>query len=89
MRKAPSPSDRALHSSLTIHAFSNNNEVQDEDRFLLFLANNTNPSIHDTKKLRQLRAKITSAKLAADHLINLGLPPILEAKLYLAIKGKK
>jgi len=89
MRNAPSPSDRASLDMATIHAYSNNAEILDEDRLLVFLANNSKASPHDSKNLKTLRRQIASAKLASDHLINLGLSPILEAKIYLAVKGNK
>jgi len=89
MRNAPSPSDRASLDMTKIHPYSNNSEIADEDRFLLFLANNSKPSPHDSQKLKTFRREIASAKLASDHLINLGLSPILEAKIFLAVKGNK
>lgn len=89
MKNAPSPSDRASLDMATIHAYSNNAEILDEDRLLLFLANNSKASPHDSIKLKSLRREIASAKQASEHLVNLGLSPILEAKIYLAVKGNK
>ena len=72
----------ALPSALSIKVYSDNKELNMQDRFLLDYALTNPEGIREPKELKNMRAQIRSARITADHLTQEKLSPILPALTY-------
>ena len=89
MRNTP-PLSGALRTNDIVRAYSDNREINSSEWFLIYLTSHTEPRFGEPEELRKARHRITTAKIAGDHLLNEGLSPIIESFSYEAIrKGKK
>lgn len=88
MRTAPRLSG-AGQAKQIVRAYSDNKELNAQEFYLLNVANSA-PDFYKPKSVRQARAQIESARQARDHLLELGLSPILGSFSFEALrKGKK
>jgi hypothetical protein len=89
MRNTP-PLDGALQPNEIVRAYSDNRKIDSSEWFLIYLATHTEPRFGEPEELRKARHRIATAKCAGDHLLNVGLSPIIESFSFEAIrKGKK
>ena len=63
----------------TLHPFSNNRELSEEEWFALRLASTTNFRTSEPKIITKARSRIASAELANDHLLKNGLLPVFDS----------
>jgi hypothetical protein len=86
MRNTP-PLSGAVRVNKIVRAYSDNRALDSNEFFLIYLATHTPPALNEPEELRKTRARIRSAKLASNHLMQEDLPPILESLSHEPICG--
>jgi hypothetical protein len=63
----------------TLHPFSNNRELSEEEWFALRLASTTHFRISEPKSVTKARSRIASAEVTRNHLLENGLVPVFDS----------
>ena len=74
----------------TLHPFSNNRELSEEEWFALRLASTTSFRTSEPESVTKARSRISVAEIARDHLIKNDLLPIFDSFDFegMTLKGK-
>lgn len=90
MEKKQTPHYGGVHSTnKSLHPFSNNRLLTEDDLFRLRLATLTEFNPTEPKSITQARSRIEIAKVVNEYLTKAGFPPIFDSFEFEGLKMKK
>ena len=72
-----------------LRAHSDNRALNSSEWCLIYFVTHTKASSNEPEELRKARHRIAIAKCAGDHLLNVGLSPIIESFSFEALRQGK